>query len=355
MFDQLFDAALLDSVIRAMIPILLAALGGMICERAGVFQIAMEGMMLAGAFAAVAGSYLAQFSGMGVLFAIVAGVSVSLMLAFGTVSRRGDPIVLGIALNLMALGLTGFLLPQIFGVRGVFRHARIDGLDRLPIPLLSDIPWIGPVLFNQTILAYVAFLLVPGIWIVIFPHPPGPAPERSRRKTSGSRVARGQPHRLQVRSGDRLRGSLRFGRRPARSRQRGAVRREHVEWTRMGCRGGGDAGPGPSRGGIRRQPAIRLCRRTRVPPAGQRTTGADNRCSSLRCDADRSDHGPQTLRPPPGPDHRLELIEHPFVLGDRDRHASAVSVDDVQGIGHGPIRFGPLYFSEPADRTWTEA
>ncbi|MXZ68019.1 MAG: ABC transporter permease, partial [Acidimicrobiia bacterium] len=138
MFEQLFDAALLESVVRAMVPILLAALGGMICERAGVFQIAMEGMMLAGAFAAVAGSYLAVYSGLGVLFGVAAGVLVSLMLAFGTVSRRGDPIVLGIALNLMALGLTGFLLPQIFGVRGTFRHERIDGLDRLPIPGLSD-------------------------------------------------------------------------------------------------------------------------------------------------------------------------------------------------------------------------
>ena len=173
MFEQLFDAALLDSVIRAMIPILLAALGGMICERAGVFQIAMEGMMLAGAFAAVAGSYLAEFSGLGVLFAMAAGVLVSLMLAFGTVSRRGDPIVLGIALNLMALGLTGFLLPQIFDVRGVFRHARIDGLDRIPIPVAADIPWIGQVVFNQTILGYLAFLLVPGLWIFLFRTPLG--------------------------------------------------------------------------------------------------------------------------------------------------------------------------------------
>jgi len=78
MFEQLFDAALLESVVRAMVPILLAALGGMICERAGVFQIAMEGMMLAGAFAAVAGSYLAVYSGLGVLFGVAAGVLVSI-------------------------------------------------------------------------------------------------------------------------------------------------------------------------------------------------------------------------------------------------------------------------------------
>src|SRR5690606_18440880 len=115
MFEQLFDSALLDSATRAMIPILLAALGGMICERAGVFQISLEGMMVAGAFAAVGGSYFAESSTMGIVFAIVAGVAVSLILAFGAVTRKGDPIVLGIAINLFAFGITGFLLPQIFG------------------------------------------------------------------------------------------------------------------------------------------------------------------------------------------------------------------------------------------------
>ena len=173
MFDQLFDAALFDSVIRAMIPILLAALGGMICERAGVFQIALEGMMLAGAFAAVAGSYLAVAGGVGVLFGIGAGVVVSLILAFGAVSRRGDPIVLGIALNLMALGMTGFLLPQIFGVRGVFQHERVTGLDHIAIPVLSDLPLIGPALFENTIIAYLSFLLVPALWIFLFRTPMG--------------------------------------------------------------------------------------------------------------------------------------------------------------------------------------
>ena len=173
MFDQLFDSALLDSAIRAMIPILLAALGGMICERAGVFQISLEGMMVAGAFAAVGGSYFAESSTMGIVFAIAAGVAVSLMLAFGAVTRGGDPIVLGIAINLFAFGITGFLLPQIFGVRGVFQHDRIDGLERLPIPLLSDIPVIGGVLFTNTITAYLSFLLVPALWVLLFRSPIG--------------------------------------------------------------------------------------------------------------------------------------------------------------------------------------
>ena len=173
MFEQLFDSALLDSAIRAMIPILLAALGGMICERAGVFQISLEGMMVAGAFAAVGGSYLAQNAAMGVVFGMVAGVAVSLILAYGAVTRRGDAIVIGISINLFAFGITGFLLPQIFGVRGVFQHPRIDGLERIPIPLLSEIPVIGRVVFNNTATAYLAFLLVPALWFFLFRTPIG--------------------------------------------------------------------------------------------------------------------------------------------------------------------------------------
>jgi general nucleoside transport system permease protein len=78
MFSQLFDAALLDSVIRASVPILLAALGGLICERAGVFQISLEGMMLLGAFTGVAVSYGTGNAYLGMLAAIIAGSLTSL-------------------------------------------------------------------------------------------------------------------------------------------------------------------------------------------------------------------------------------------------------------------------------------
>jgi general nucleoside transport system permease protein len=173
MFDQLFDSALFESVVRAVIPILLAALGGMLCERAGVFNIALEGMMLVGAFAAVAGSYTAQTSALGVLFAVVTAATVSLVIAYGAVSRQGDPIVLGVAVNLLALGLTSFLLPQLFGVRGVFQHARIDGLDRWKLPFLSDLPVVGRSIFSATVTGYLAMLAVPALWFLLFRTPIG--------------------------------------------------------------------------------------------------------------------------------------------------------------------------------------
>lgn len=164
----LIDAALLDSVLRALIPILLAATGGMICERAGVFQISLEGLMLIGAFSAVAGSFWAGSATVGLLTAMGAGAIVALILAYGTVTRGGDPIVLGVAINLLALGLTSFLIVQLFGVRGVFQDPGIVGLPRLVVPVLSDIPVIGSALFRLTALGYLALLAVPALWVWLF-------------------------------------------------------------------------------------------------------------------------------------------------------------------------------------------
>ena len=168
MFDQLFDAALLDSVVRASVPILLAAIGGLICERAGVFQISLEGTMLVGAFTAVSVSYVSGNAYLGVLGAIAGGMATSSLLAVGHVSRKGDPIVIGIAINLLAVGLTGFLLPQFFDLRGVFRDPAIVGLVDYEIPLLSDLPVVGNALFDMTLAGYLSFVLVPGVWIVLF-------------------------------------------------------------------------------------------------------------------------------------------------------------------------------------------
>lgn len=173
MFDQLIDTALLDSVLRATVPILLAAIGGLLCERAGVFQIALEGLMLVGAFTAVSVSYASGDPYLAVVAATVAAMVTSLLLAVGNVSRHGDPIVIGIAINLFALGLTGFLLPQFFGVRGVFRDPAIAGIDTYAVPLLSDLPVVGRALFVMTPLGYLAFALVPVVWVVLFRSPLG--------------------------------------------------------------------------------------------------------------------------------------------------------------------------------------
>jgi general nucleoside transport system permease protein len=169
----LLDTALVASVVRALIPVLLAAIGGLVCDRAGVFNIALEGLMLCGAFAAVAGSYATGSSFGGVALAAAAGTAVSLVLAYGAVRRGGDPIVLGVAVNLLAVGLTSFLLTQLFGVRGVFQDPRIAGLPTWEVPLLGRIPLLGPALFRLTPLGYLALLLVPAVWYGLFRTPWG--------------------------------------------------------------------------------------------------------------------------------------------------------------------------------------
>lgn len=168
MLEQLIDVSLWTSVTRALIPVLLAAIGGMICEKAGVFQISLEGMMLVGAFASVASAHLTGSVWLGVTTGALAAVMLSLLLAFGAVSRGGNAIVLGVAINILALGLTSFLLPQLFGVRGSLRPAGEVRIPSISIPGLSEVPFLGPVLFNLSLLGYLALALVPLTWMFLY-------------------------------------------------------------------------------------------------------------------------------------------------------------------------------------------
>lgn len=171
-FLELFDQDLFTSVLRSLIPILLAALGGMIAERAGIFNIGLEGMLLVGAFAGVAASFFTQSWILGVIIAMLAGALFSVILGYGAVYRKGDPIVLAIAMNILAVGMTSFLLVAIFNVQGSFRDPGIQSLPIWRIPVLADIPWIGA-LFALSPLGYLALLLVPALWFMMFRMPVG--------------------------------------------------------------------------------------------------------------------------------------------------------------------------------------
>ncbi|MGW1620479.1 ABC transporter permease [Streptomyces sp. NPDC002172] len=123
-----FDSDFVMSVLRALTPILLAALGGALCEHAGVFNISLEGLMLVGCFTAVSTSWFTGSPWLGVLAAALASAAYSLVLAVGTVTLRGDAVVLGVAMNLLAAGLTSFLLRTVFGVQGTFDDPSLAGL-----------------------------------------------------------------------------------------------------------------------------------------------------------------------------------------------------------------------------------
>lgn len=169
-FFNIFDATLLNSTFRFVTPILLAALGGLICERVGVFNIALEGLMLTGAFAAVVGSYYAGSAPGGVLIAVAAGVALAAIFAYFAVTLRGDMIVLGIALNLLASGLTVFLLRTIFGVKGAFQDPSLQGLGKIDIPGLAALPILGPLLSGHSWVIYLSWLLVAAMQLLLFHH-----------------------------------------------------------------------------------------------------------------------------------------------------------------------------------------
>lgn len=155
-FDLLVDPAFLQSVPRFLTPILLAALGGAICDRAGVFNIALEGFILVGAFCAVLGSYFFGSPWWGALTAMLGGIFMGLLFAEFNLRRRGDAIVVSIALNLFAAGFTSYLLRAIFGVSGAFHDPGIKGFTGIVVPGLDAVPVLGPMFSGQSILFYFA-------------------------------------------------------------------------------------------------------------------------------------------------------------------------------------------------------
>jgi len=165
---SLLDASLLNSTLRFVAPILMAALGGMICQRAGIFNIALEGLMLIGAFAAVVGSYFTGSAAGGVVAAVVGGVAMALVMSLFVVNLRGDSIVVSIAINLLAVGLTAFLLRVLFGVKGAFQDPSLEGLGRIAIPILDPIPVLGPLLSGHTMLVYLSLILLPVSYLVLY-------------------------------------------------------------------------------------------------------------------------------------------------------------------------------------------
>jgi len=144
--------ALIEAAVRLALPLLLAALGELIVEKGGVINIGTEGMMLCGAFAGFAVGVATGSAAAGLLGACVASAGMGVVFAWFAVVRRSDQIVVGTAINLLALGLTGLL------ARAFYQGAIPTGptLASLPIPGLSGIPVVGPALFQQNALVYLA-------------------------------------------------------------------------------------------------------------------------------------------------------------------------------------------------------
>jgi simple sugar transport system permease protein len=163
--------ALASSMVTMAVPLLLAALGELIAERAGVLNIGLDGLMLVGAFTALVAAMFAGSTAVGIAAALAAGALLGGGFAFFVVQRKANQVVAGTALNLLAVGLTGVAYRAVFGVTGA--ALTIPGAAVLSIPLLCDLPVVGPAFFNQTVLAYASFALVPCVALALARTVPG--------------------------------------------------------------------------------------------------------------------------------------------------------------------------------------
>lgn len=170
MFD-IINVGLFAATLRMATPLIFASLGGIFSERAGIINIALEGMMLSGAFSGVFATYTTGNPWLGVLFAILVGGLLGLVHGVLTIKFAGDQIVSGTGINIFALGFTAYMSQIIWGSRGASQS--VQGLGTLSIPLLADVPLIGEVVGKQTPLVYIALIAVVASYFVLFKTPLG--------------------------------------------------------------------------------------------------------------------------------------------------------------------------------------
>lgn len=163
-----YIATVLNSMIRMSSPILLAALTAAICNKVKVFNIGMEGTMMAGAFFSIVANYYTHSVLLSVLAGAASGLVISAINALCIIRFKAAATVVGMAMNTLMTGATTYLLYVIFGVRGVFTDNSLLPLPRINLPLIRDIPFLGTVLSNLTPIDYLAILMAVGMHIFLY-------------------------------------------------------------------------------------------------------------------------------------------------------------------------------------------
>jgi simple sugar transport system permease protein len=158
---------LLRGTVLLAVPLVFGALSGVLCERAGVINIAIEGQLLAGAFLSAVVASLTDNLWVGLVAAPIAGLLVGIMLALFTIRYIVDQIIVGVVLNVLVIGLTGFLYSRVLAAeQDVWNQP--GTFSRVKIPILGDIPVLGPVLFDQSIIVYLMYVAVAVVHVALF-------------------------------------------------------------------------------------------------------------------------------------------------------------------------------------------
>jgi simple sugar transport system permease protein len=175
---NLFDTLILvgDSTIRLSVPLLLACLAGLYSERSGIFDIGLEGKMLAGAFASASAAAVTNSAWVGLGAAVIVSVFLALVHGFASITHRGNQIVSGVAINFIAAGSTIILGQAWFSQGGrtpaLSEAGRFGAIELPGAGLVAEVPVIGPIysdlLSGHSLLAYFAFLMVPVTWWALY-------------------------------------------------------------------------------------------------------------------------------------------------------------------------------------------
>jgi simple sugar transport system permease protein len=162
--------SILASTIRIATPLLLASIGELVTEKAGILNLGVEGTMLMGAFIGFLAAYSTGSPAIALLTAMAAGGLVSFIMAFMSATLKVDQVVTGMAINLLGSGISFFWYRSAFPDFSISEAdlPTISVMQNINIPFLSDIPYLGPILFSQRLLTYIAFLAVPLVWFFLY-------------------------------------------------------------------------------------------------------------------------------------------------------------------------------------------
>ena len=158
---------LLQNTVFLAVPLILGALGGILCERSGVINVAIEGQMLSGAFAAALFASIAHNLGVGVLAAVLAGGLMGALLAVFAIRYVVNQVIVGVVLNVFALGLTGFIYDALMQPhQDQYNSPAV--FSAVKIPVLGDIPFVGPLFFDTNVLVYATYVLIVVVDVALF-------------------------------------------------------------------------------------------------------------------------------------------------------------------------------------------
>lgn len=163
---SIFSGDLLMTTLRLAVPIILAAVGATFCERSGVLNLGIEGMMLVGAISGVIGSYITGNPWLGMLFALLMGTLLGFIYAVICVKFKADQVVSGVGLNLFASGITVALVRMIWNRDGM--SDSVAQIGNVTVPILKDIPVIGVLFIDQSPFIYITLFIVAAGWYIMY-------------------------------------------------------------------------------------------------------------------------------------------------------------------------------------------